>query len=263
MSVIALTSAKGAPGVTTTALGLALAWPRPVLLLEADAAGSSAILAGFLRAKVPLTHGLIDLAMAHREGVLTQQLFTSSLELTGTNVRLIPGLANHAQAQSMAPVWPALAGVLADLDTQGMDVIIDAGRVSAAGAPQPLLRAADIVLLTSRTTLPAIAGIKGTLSVLAEDLETSGRGAATLELLPVGEGHPYTAAEIAKHLKWPVLGVVAFDPTAAEVYSIGATAGRRFASSPLARSLAATVTALQTRLSDRVIHLEAGERRHV
>lgn len=262
MTVIALTSASGAPGVTTTALGLALAWPRPVLLVEADAAGSSAILAGYLRAKIPLAHGLIDLAMAHRDGDLTQQLFTSSLELNGTQVRLLPGIANHAQAQSMAPVWPALASALADLDSQGMDVIVDSGRVSAAAAPLPLLRTADIVLMTARTTLPAIAGLRGGLAVLGEDLETSGRGASALEVLLVGEGHPYTAAEIAKHTKWPVLGSIAFDPTAAEVYSLGAPTTRRFATSPLNRSLTATVTTLNARLSDRVIHLE-GEPRHV
>ena len=42
MAVIALTSASGSPGVTTTALGLALLWPRPVLLVEADPTGGSA-----------------------------------------------------------------------------------------------------------------------------------------------------------------------------------------------------------------------------
>ena len=36
MAVIALGSAAGSPGVTTSALGLALTWPRPVLLIEAD-----------------------------------------------------------------------------------------------------------------------------------------------------------------------------------------------------------------------------------
>ena len=32
MTVIALTSARGAPGVTTAALALTAVWPRPVLL---------------------------------------------------------------------------------------------------------------------------------------------------------------------------------------------------------------------------------------
>ena len=34
MSLIVLTSASGSPGVTTTALGLALGWHRPALLVK-------------------------------------------------------------------------------------------------------------------------------------------------------------------------------------------------------------------------------------
>lgn len=36
MAIVALVSASGSPGVTATALGLALLWPRPVMLVEAD-----------------------------------------------------------------------------------------------------------------------------------------------------------------------------------------------------------------------------------
>lgn len=49
MAMITLVSASGAPGVTSTALALASSWPRPVLLVEADPSGSSALLAGFWR----------------------------------------------------------------------------------------------------------------------------------------------------------------------------------------------------------------------
>ena len=66
MAVIALGSAAGSPGVTTSALGLALTWPRPVLLIEADPTGGSAMLAGFFRGTTPHTAGLIDLAWAQR-----------------------------------------------------------------------------------------------------------------------------------------------------------------------------------------------------
>ena len=49
MAMIALASASGSPGVTTTALGLALLWPRPILLVEADPTGGSGLLAGYFR----------------------------------------------------------------------------------------------------------------------------------------------------------------------------------------------------------------------
>ena len=66
MAVIALGSAAGSPGVTTSALGLALTWPRPVLLIEADPTGGSAMLAGFFRGTTAQTAALIDLAGAAR-----------------------------------------------------------------------------------------------------------------------------------------------------------------------------------------------------
>ena len=69
MALIVLTSASGSPGVTTTALGLALTWPRPVLLVEADPTGGSGDAGRVLpRPDRPDPDSLIDLAFAHRDG---------------------------------------------------------------------------------------------------------------------------------------------------------------------------------------------------
>ncbi|MCB0909871.1 MAG: hypothetical protein KDB63_22470, partial [Nocardioidaceae bacterium] len=64
MAVVALASASGSPGVTTTSLGLALAWPRPVLLVEADPTGGSGILAGFFRGLREYDAGLVEVALS-------------------------------------------------------------------------------------------------------------------------------------------------------------------------------------------------------
>ena len=74
MAVIVLASAAGSPGVTTSTLGLALTWPRPVLLVEADPTGGSAMLAGFFRGTTAQTAGLIDLVWAHRLTPQVEQL---------------------------------------------------------------------------------------------------------------------------------------------------------------------------------------------
>ena len=74
MALITLTSASGSPGVTTTAVGLALCWPRPVLLVEADPTGGSAIAAGYLRGGAAPSDSLIDLAFAHRDGALLEAI---------------------------------------------------------------------------------------------------------------------------------------------------------------------------------------------
>src|SRR5215213_8433495 len=64
MSLVVLTSASGSPGVTTTALGLALSWPRPVLLVEADPTGASGLLAGYFRGARYYESGLVEVALS-------------------------------------------------------------------------------------------------------------------------------------------------------------------------------------------------------
>ena len=57
MALIVMFSAAGSPGVTASALGVALTWPRPVLLVEGDPTGGSAVFAGYLRAEsAPRAH---------------------------------------------------------------------------------------------------------------------------------------------------------------------------------------------------------------
>ena len=53
MAVVLLASATGSPGVTTTALGLALAWPRHCLVADCDRDPSQAVQAGYLRGMEP------------------------------------------------------------------------------------------------------------------------------------------------------------------------------------------------------------------
>jgi hypothetical protein len=129
MAMIVLASAAGSPGVTTSALGLALTWPRPVLLIEADPTGGSAMLAGFFRGTAAQTTGLIDLAWAYREGLLTEALSELPIPVPDSSASLRPGVRAHTQAGSLAALWDPLATALKGLDRTGRDVIIDAGRI--------------------------------------------------------------------------------------------------------------------------------------
>ena len=67
MALVMLCSATGSPGVTTSALALALGWPRGVLLVDCDRDPAQAVQAGWLRAAPVASRGLVDLAQAHRE----------------------------------------------------------------------------------------------------------------------------------------------------------------------------------------------------
>ncbi len=257
MAVVALTSAKGAPGVSTAALAMTLLWPRPALLLEADPVGGSSTLAGYLRGTVDHSRGLLGLVMAHRHGELEQALWSQIVRLAGDSVPekagpadrwLLPGLSDAAQAPSTAALWGPLGSLLASLERAGIDVLIDAGRLGAAYAPTPLLRQADLVLLVLGTSLPAVAAVRARLSVLREQLAvipTTAGPASGLGLLLVGEGRPYLAREISGSLGLSVVASLSWDPASAEVLAAGATPGRRFESSPLVRSIRGAISASQ------------------
>jgi len=246
MALITLASASGAPGVTTTALGLALAWPRPVILVEADPTGGSAILAGYCRGEVPHDRGLVNLAMAHRAGEdLTDALPGVLLRLPGSTVDLVAGVRSHAQAASVTSLWDPLAVALGALDRAGTDVIVDAGRLDLTGAPLPLVRAADVALLVTRTSLPALAGARSWAKTLTDD--TAAGASSGPGLLLIGEGHPYTTREITGVLGLPVVASLAWDPVSAETFHLGTAPGRRFEQAALARSLRAAVSAITAR----------------
>ncbi len=230
MSVLALASVAGAPGVTTTAVALALAWPRPVVLVEADPIGASAVLPGLLRGGARHDRGVLDAAVAARSGALTAAL-PELLIVLGGQARLLAGLARPEQAATMTRSWPVLAPALAEASAVlDLDVIIDVGRLSQAGAALPALGTAEKVLAVTRTTLPALHVLRAWLPTLRSALVDQTR----LGLLLVGEGQPYRAGEITRTLDVPVTAVLPEDPAAAAAYSTGSAHPRR---SEFARAL--------------------------
>jgi hypothetical protein len=242
MAVIALTSASGSPGVTTTAVGLAFSWPRPVLLVEADPTGGSGILAGYFRGTREYAGGLVELALSPYP--VPDALADVVQRIDGTHVSFVAGTRSHTQHTALRELWEPLAHALADLDTTGQDVLLDAGRLGLAGCPDPLLAHADLTLLLSRTTLPALAAARSFADTAART--TAWRDPA---VLLVGEGQPYTTGEVAKVLSFPVLAAVADDPDAAAVYSRGAPPPKRFEASPLTRSLRAAAETIRARIA--------------
>jgi hypothetical protein len=252
MGLIGLTSARGAPGVTTTALGLALAWHRPVLLVEADVAAGSAILAGYLRGTIAHERGLRDVAAAISMGEpLNEAINATLIDLPGGRARLLPGLANASQAPVATRAWEPLALHLRDLDDAGMDVIIDLGRWGARHGPEPLLPHLDLMLLVTASDLPGIYAARGWAPVLSVELDTLGRGSDALRTLVVGPDRPYSTREVADALELPVLGSLPWDPQTAGVLSHGQPPHRAAARAPLGRGLTALAAATAEALSGR------------
>ncbi len=218
MTVLAFTSVRGAPGVTTTALVAALTWPRPVLLIEADVAGSSSIKAGHLRGEVGHELGLINLALAHRNGALSLgTLRRQTIALTDEGARLaLPGLATKAQAASLTDdFWATLASLLRNVTLHGVDVLVDGGRLGMRHGPDALLRAADLLAVVCRTALDDLVAVRSNVDQLPD-----GAGDGTVldrhGLVLVGEGRPHRAGEAAEATTLPVWATVDWDPVAAE-----------------------------------------------
>lgn len=244
MALIAITSATGAPGVTTTALGLALAWPRPVVLVDADPAGARAIPAGYLRgAELPTTRTIVDLAVSLRAGTLVEDLPATVFTLPGTSVQFLPGSLNHLQSHALDSLWEPLAAEFKALERNGQDVIVDVGRLVPGGSPSKLLVAADVALIAVRSSLPALVGASSWAPTVRGWFERAGASANVAALL-IGDSRPYGARAAAKVLQIPVAASLAWDPDTAAVYSDGASPGRKFQTTALNKSLRAAVQSI-------------------
>jgi hypothetical protein len=242
MAVICLASASGSPGVTTTSVGLAFCWPRPVLLVEADPTGGSGILAGFLKGTTPYDAGLLELALSPL-GVT--EALRDVVHPLSPNVFLVAGTRTHTQAPALRDAWAPLATALADLDANGQDVIVDAGRLGLTGSPQPLLESADLTLLMTRATLPAISAARS----WAEAVRQPATGWRHPGLLLVAEGRPYRDSEVSKVLGMPVVADLPDDPESAAVYHRGAAPPRHFETGPYVRGLQAATQSIQAQVA--------------
>lgn len=254
MAVVALASASGSPGVTTTALGLALAWPRPVLLVEADPTGGSGLLSGYFRGTREYDSGLIELALTANN--LGDALADVAHPIEGTGVSFVAGTRSRTQASALRDLWAPLAEALSELEATGQDVIVDAGRLGLNGSPEPLLDAADLALLVSHSTLPALAAMRSWADAfqrLALDWHQAG-------IVLVGEGQPYGAREVATVVSLPVVASLPEDRESAAVFSCGAQPHKRFEAGPLVRAFNAAVASIHSTITHRRNELLEGVR---
>lgn len=268
MAVIALVAGKGSPGVTVSGLALTFAWPRPVILVEADPAGGD-IRHGYLRQfDLPADVGLMQVAIAELRGVAHEYLWGNLVDLDGDRRTrmLLPGLAHAGQAPSLDPVWDGLSVLLRQVKhiDPGYDVIVDCGRLPAPHAPWPLLWHADAVLLVARPTAASIASARYTLATLRAQLRQSGAGDRALSLLLTGEGD-YNRREIERHLSLDgftpdVLATLPHDPNSAAVLSLGGNLYKRAllrAATAAARDIRDRADEMHT-LLNQAVTVEAG-----
>jgi hypothetical protein len=254
MSIVLLTSAGGAPGVTTTALGLSAAWGQGCLLADCEREPTQSVLAGHLGGADPTGYGLPALATAHREG---QPLGTTLLRATmplparadGPPRWFLPGFAGITASDHFTPVWPPLMEAFHEAGRGGVDVVIDAGPIGRHGLPPALVQRSDVVGVCCRTNLRSLARLRLYLPVLGASLTDAG---TQLGLVLIGPGRPYGSREIAAQFEVPVIAEIAFDERAAAVLSDGEVPPRRYAESPFSRSLTAAASRISAILAQRL-----------
>lgn len=245
MSVLVLASASGAPGVTTTSLGLALAWPRDCVLVDADRSAAHAVLAGYLSGQTAADGGLPVLLQAHRERLPLGPALRGAarplppLAPTESDTRrptFVSGFTHLGSIDLFESVWPAL---LESMRGEPFDLIVDAGRTGHHGLPAGLVAEADAVALVCRASLASLVGLRPHLAPLVEASAPGRTG-----LILVGPGRPYGAAEVAEQFGVPVLASPAWDPASAAALAEPAPLDRRWPRSPLGRSLTQASEAL-------------------
>jgi len=206
MTLIAVASFSGAPGVTTAALGIAACWPAGAdpLLAEADPSG------GDLQTwfGLPDTPGMVSLAAAARRGHGPDLLAGHAVRLPG-GLQALPGPVGasqaHAAAAQLAAVGyePVTAAAAA-----GQVIVADCGRLAPGTPVTPLLDAAAVLLVITTADAAALAHVHARLGALADV-------AGQTELLLSGRPGPYRAAEISDTLGVTVAGRLPWDPAGA------------------------------------------------
>jgi hypothetical protein len=222
MALYCVISPGGSPGVTTTALALALRWPHEVVLAECDPAGQR-VLPGFLAERLHSSPGpgLLGLAMAldqpgtDPQGAARVEDFTLPLSGRG-RAWLLPGIRDPRHAPQLN--WPLLAEAFIRSSTDsGVDVIADLGRAGGADTPTELLRRADVVVMVLGRSLAQVYAAYPRL----EALQTISAHRTRVGLCLIDSGR-YSTAEIRKALfGLPVLAELPHAPSDARVLSDG------------------------------------------
>ena len=159
---VAFGSLARAPGATTTLLAAAAVWPRPELVVEADADG------GVLAARFGLSlHSeaptLMSLLAATRHDVTPDAL-------TG-HAQGLPGGVPVVCGPSTADVAAAAAGQLANrldaltADTEA-DVLVDVGRLRPSSPAWRLAGPCDVRVVAVRPVLEELEPLLGRLDAL-------------------------------------------------------------------------------------------------
>ena len=250
MTVLAVTSLAGAPGVTTAATALAVHWPRPVVLVEADTSAASSLMAGFFRSNLRTTSGGIEkLSFAFSRDVLEAgDILDPELRLAiavhdlppvpstpipalpaGHRMWVIPGFANLNVADGIRGLWFKLPRLFDALGEGGIDVIVDLGRFGVDDPRLPVIDTVDRVVVCASASMVdlnrcyrrlELADLTQRVGARSDKNRAAIAGDRFWMLLSEPAAETIPSREFAGHLL-PVLATLPHDPVGAAVFSHG------------------------------------------
>jgi MinD-like ATPase involved in chromosome partitioning or flagellar assembly len=222
MALVSLCSAKGAPGVTTTALLTAALWPRPSLLVDCDPAGGDVALRlpSDTGRPVDTDRGMLSLTPLARRG-LTADTVLGHRQVVAGGTEILAGLATPEQARAVGPLWSVFAGAFETLP--GADVLADCGRVGADPVVLPVLARSALVVFVVRPTVAGVVHTRERLRLLEPVLRPHGVGPrlGLLVVAPAGDTREVEGvySSIRADLPWvEPLGHLAEDPKGAGLF---------------------------------------------
>jgi hypothetical protein len=162
MGLLAVASAKGSPGVTTTAMIVAGLWSRPSVLAECDPAGGDVAwrMPSPTGSTLDPQGGLLNLLAAGRKSFHPGLVMASSQKIVG-GLEVVVGVSSPEQAAGVRH-WDQLGTLFAEVP--GVDVVADLGRVGATTPQNALLRSAAAVLFVVDTVPSSIVHLRERLS---------------------------------------------------------------------------------------------------
>ncbi len=197
MALISFFSAKGAPGVTSTAMLVAALWPRPTLLVDADGNGGDVGLRLTSPNGTALTRnpGLLSLLPLARHGLAANVVLDHSQVALGGQ-RVLVGVENPEQADAGVALWPILARAFHALP--GMDVVIDAGQLTSRAGQLSLVQHSDLAIGVVRAEASSVVHMRRRAASLAETFNTLGADAPTLGMVCVEtvQGQPEASSAV-------------------------------------------------------------------
>jgi hypothetical protein len=239
MPLVALASVKASPGVTTTALAIAAAWPaRRRLLIEADPSGGD--LGPWLG--VPPVPGLTTLAAAARHDHGQGLVWQHAQELAG-GLHVVVAPVGSGQA-SVCLATLAGTGVLAPFTRGPAVAVADCGRLDAASPAMAVAAQAAVTLLVVRPRVSELSHLAPRISGLIDAGLRLGVLLAPAARRPPAEA-VYGASEIATTLHIPVHASLPDDArtVAGLITGRGALPGGKPALAQAAAGLAAALDA--------------------